>query len=170
MEYAAGVAIVKTIGIDVTIQCAKALSCTAKGVYDLLRSISSTDNGGSVSKYIEETDLECMIKVMEKVVLAIDVNKHHTDPLLQCIEDLQTCLTLTEQILKEYQKRIDYNRSIWFFSSFRAYGFSDLHENLQLQVRHLNGRYDRLSNTIKMNAYLLPSVTAEKSDEMVIVN
>jgi len=154
MEYAAGVAIVKTIGIDVTIQCVKAVSCTAQGIYGLLRNIGSIDTGGAVSKYMREADIECQVQLLESVVSAIDVNRHHTEPLSLCIKDLRSCLDQIEKILREFQTRIDFNRSIWLFSSLRSYGFSDLHDELKLHTRHLADRSSRLFDIIKINGYL----------------
>lgn len=155
MEYVAGVAFVKTVGIDGTLQCLSSVTSSAKCIYNMISSIKTFDESQEVMRFIEETDLERKIRLVESVMAGIDIKQHHTAALAYCINDLKECLALMETLLAAINTRVTYNRSIWMFKSFRAYGFSDLFDRLKISFRNLADRKTALFEVLRINDRLM---------------
>lgn len=151
MEYAAGLTIVKTLGVDLTIQCLS----SATSVVRLIGSIRTNDESKEITNYIEEEDLEKRIGVIMSVIKNINMDKHNTEPLSLCIGNLQECIKRLEDLLKAFNERVLYNRSIWVLSSLRSYGFSDLLAGLKVCTKNLESRKQELFNIIMINNMLL---------------
>lgn len=157
MEYV-GIIITKSVGIDFTIKCITTLTTSAQGIYSLVSSISSSSIYASdqdISKFLKELDIHSDISILEILIKEIDIHKHHTQTLSQCLEKLQECVINIENELIEINKRLLYNKSLWIAISMRSYGFQDIIENLKILKVNLKNRKKMLFDVIKINDYLI---------------
>lgn len=154
MEYAAGIALVKTIGIDGTLACINTLTSTTGNIYSLIRKVSISSDAPDITSYIKETDLERKLQLLECIVKSIDINKHHTEALSMGIDNLKQCISDMNDVLKETDKRLDYNKDLWMLKSMRSYGFLDIYEKLKLHSHTLDERKKALLEVLSINAYL----------------
>jgi hypothetical protein len=154
MELVTGMAIVKTVGVDVTLQCLSSVTSSAKGIYNMISSIKTNDELLEVMRFIEKEDIEKQTKMVEAILTGVNIEKHHTSALSQCVSDLKECLSTMETLLSAINVRANYNRSIWMFKSFRSYGFSDLFNRLQICTQNLAYRKQALFDVLRINNQL----------------
>jgi hypothetical protein len=160
MEYVAGMAIVKTIGIDGTLMCINTLTSTTSNIYSLIRKFHASEETPNITLYIKETDLEQKLQLLECIIKSIDINRHHTDALSISINNLKHCISDMDAVLKETDKRLEYNKTVWVLKSIRNYGFTDMYEKLKLHSRTLDERKKALLEVLSINVYLTPTVGA----------
>lgn len=153
MEYAAGMVIVRTIGVDVTMQCIGALTGSVKGICGLIVGLQSCDEVAGVLKFIRDTDLERKVRLLERIITDIDLTRH-TASLSMSIEDVRECLGDIEKVLTEMQTRITYNRSLWLMKSMRSHGFTDILERIRTLTQNLEDRKKALFEVISINDHL----------------
>jgi hypothetical protein len=145
MEYAAGLTIVKTLGVDLTLSCLS----SATSLIRLIGSIRSNDDSSrDIVDYIVSEDLEKQIGLIVSLIKNIDVN---SEPLKICIGNLEECINSIEGHLKIFNERMSYNKSIWVLASLRSYGFADLLQKLRACAKTLESRIQFLFNVIQIN-------------------
>jgi len=169
MEYIAGVTVLKTIGLDLTLKCISTLTVSTQSVYNLLSNIKSSVHTKDLTNVLKEMDLENDILILESIFKEIDLENHHTKTLALCLESLKVCVSEIENKLSEVNNRIIYNQSLWIASSMRSYVFDDIINSLKLLKLNLDNRKKTLFEVIKINAYLNPYLNIEKNCDITII-
>jgi hypothetical protein len=169
MEYIAGVTIIKSIGLDLTIKCITGLTSSAQGIYNLLTNIKTSSYSEDISKVLKELDMENDILILESLLKEINIEKHHTKTLALCLESLRECVVSIEKILIEINTRIIYNKSLWIGTSVRSYTFDDIIESLKIFNSNLNNRKKTLFEVIKINQYLNPYLDINTECDITVI-
>jgi hypothetical protein len=150
MEFA-----IRTIGLDGALGCINAFTSTTSNIYLLIKKFSTLPESQSITEYIQETDLELKLRVLDCIVRSIDIS-HDTEALALSICSLKGCISEMHCILKDIDQRLQYNMSLWVIRSVRSYGFSDLYDRLKLQSMILDDRRHLLMDVLHINKYLVP--------------
>ena len=169
MEYIAGVTVLRSIGLDLTLKCISTLTISAQSVYSLLTNIKSSAHTKDLTNVLREMDLENDILILESILKEIDLEHHHTKTLALCLESLKVCVFEIENKLSEVNNRIIYNKSLWLASSMRSYVFDDIIDSLKLLKSNLDNRKKTLFEVIKINSYLNPYLNLEKDCDITII-
>ncbi|NBX75171.1 MAG: hypothetical protein EBQ92_01290 [Proteobacteria bacterium] len=145
-----------SIGLNVVAQCITSLTASANGIYTLVGNITNNGSVPDIANFFEESDIKGDIQVLEFLIKEINPNNNPTKTLAKSLHLLKECVSEIEEKLKEVKRRVDYNNSLWFFTSIRSYGFTDMVRNLKSLKQKLNGRRDGLFEILKINNYLTP--------------
>lgn len=145
-----------SIGLNVIAQCITSLTASANGIYTLVGNITNNGSVPDISNFFEESDIKGEVQVLELLIKEINLNNNPTRTLAKSLHLLKECVKEIEEKLKEVKRRVDYNNSLWFFTSVRSYGFTDIVRSLKNLKQKLNNRRIGLFEVLKINNYLTP--------------
>jgi len=158
MAFIAGVGIMT---LDLTVKAISAIGTSASGIYTILDSISYY-KGHNINSLLEELDIQEYLKVLLTLLNEIDLNKHHTQTLALCVDQLRASIIDIEKILVEIHNRLNYNKSLWI-KMFREYSFDNISIKLKILKKQLDNRKEMLFDILKINS----SLDSNKSENIV---
>lgn len=148
--------VITSVGINLVATCISSLTSSANGIYTLVNNMSSSVSIPDITQFLNETDIVEKIKTLECLLNEIDNTKNPTKTLISSINSLGECVKEVEIKLKQVKSRMEYNKSLWLFSSLRSYGFSDIVKSLKILNNTLDQRQKNLFEILKINNYLTP--------------
>jgi hypothetical protein len=163
MNYTIGTTVAKaifentalsTICIQTTIQCLQTLSVTTQEIYGFITTIKKTTHHVDITELLIELDLESEVLVLESLLKEINIQKYYTQTLAICLKLLEECLIDILKLLSEVNKRVNYNKKLWFVSYGRSYKFDDIIKNIILLKNNLDKRKNNLFEILKINKHL----------------
>ncbi len=157
MEYVKGVALVRSLGTNATLQCITSLTTSARCIYGLIASMGTHSEAPDIMMLIKESDLERKTRLLESVLSDIDIKMHYTNSLALCIKNLNSCLDDIKGMLDIVNKRSSYNKSLWLLKRARTYGFMDIYTSLKVTIMNLDDRRQSLFEVLAINHKLTKS-------------
>lgn len=166
MEYAIGSAVTKailgnptlsTICVQSTIQCVQTLMVTTQEIYGFITTIKETTSHVDIANLLVELDLEPEVLLLDSLLKEINIEKHHTQTLAISLKSLDQSLNDILKLLSEVNKKVDYNKKLWFtLGGWRCKNFDGIGEKLRCYKSNLDKRKANLFEILKINSFLVP--------------
>lgn len=151
MQYVTGAIFVKTVGIDVALQCCvSTLVSSIQGICSILKHLKSNESYACDIKLIlDELDIEATLQVLHVFILELNIDDIQTNTFSQALDNLKNVIIEIEENFKQIKYRYDYNNSLWI-SYYRLYTFDDIICKLKTLRIKLDKRYSLLFETLKI--------------------
>ncbi len=144
-----------TLSLDVGIKIVSGVSSSAKNIAGLIGFIKDKGYNNEMVKTLENTDIEATINVINLFIIELDnINSNTPSSLMQCIKNIHQTINDVEDELTKIKTRLEYNKSIKFFSYFRTYGFQNSMKRIQKHKLVLEERWNLLRQTLELKQHL----------------
>lgn len=145
------------VGLSLLANCISSLTTSANGIYTLIGNIiHNRSTAPDIYMFLKESDIQTNIQILTVFIKEINIGDQCTKSLTISLNALKDCVSDIEEKLHEVKKRIDYNKSLWFFISYRSYNFLDIVCELKLLKITLDNRWKNLIDILKINNCLTP--------------
>lgn len=152
---ATAVIVLGTLSLDVGIRIVSGVSASAKNIAGLIGFIKEKGYNHEMVKTLENTDIEARINVINLFITELDnINENTPSSLMQCIKNIHHTINDIENELNKIKTRLEYNKSVKFFSYFRTYGFQNSMKRIQKHKVVLEERWNLLRQTLELKQYL----------------
>jgi len=144
-----------TLSLDVGIKIVSGVSSSAKNIAGLIGFIKDKGYNNEMVKTLENTDIEATINVINLFIIELDnINSNTPSSLMQCIKNIHQTINDVEDELTKIKTRLEYNKSIKFFSYFRTYGFQNSMKRIKKHKLVLEERWNLLRQTLELKQHL----------------
>jgi hypothetical protein len=152
---ASAVILLGTLSLDVGIRIVSGVSASAKNIAGLIGFIKEKGYNNEMIKTLENTDIEARINVINLFITELDnINENTPSSLMQCIKNIYNTINDIENELNKIKNRLEYNKSVKFFTYFRTYGFQNSMKRIQKHKVVLEERWNLLRQTLELKQYL----------------
>jgi hypothetical protein len=155
--------IAQAIGIDLGFRIVSGVSSSARNISDLMGFIKKKDKKSDLMSMLENSDVEHNVRVLECVVLELNVTQNTPVSIINCLKSLYRILIKIEDELKVAKERIEYNSSLNYFTRIRSYGFSNTIKRMNKNLEILRIRRTLLYDTLKIKNALSKGNVNNKS-------
>ena len=149
-----GMAIVEKVGVDIGINVVKGVASSAKSISKMLGFIKDDDEHSELVKLLKDTDVEVTVKILECIVLELKVHSKTPASVINALKAVHESLMSIEDELKEIQRRLEYNNSLYVFKAIRSWGFTSRIKNIKAILSTLENRKKLLFETIEISSSL----------------
>jgi hypothetical protein len=129
------------------------MSMVSEKIYNLVYNIQKQNSSATLSNALIELDITNTIKILEKMISELNID-NMTETLKLCLDSLRECMdTIEKEFIRIYEK-VNYNNSLWGFSSFRSYKFTSSIERLRNLKKQLEERKKLFFDILSKNNLL----------------
>lgn len=143
------------LSLDVGLRIVSGVSSSAKNIAGLMGIIKEKGYNSEMLKTLESTDIEATINVINLFITELDdINDNTPSSLMQCLKNIHESIQHIEGELKKIKERLEYNKTIKYFTYVRTYGFKNSMKRIQKHKLVLEERWNLLRQTLELKKHL----------------
>jgi len=156
-------AVIGTIGMVTATSVINSITCLSSNVFTLVGYIKLTKNiyQNDIIKILNKTDIEATIKLLHTMITEIPTYYNTSISVVTALKDVQEIISSIEDELKEIHRKITYNNTLYFMSSWRSYDCKENLDSIEIKVNILDRRRDNLFKILEVFKNLSSSVNKE---------
>jgi hypothetical protein len=144
-----------TLSFDVGLRIVSGVSSSAKNIAGLMGFIKEKGYNSEMVKTLENTDIEATINVINLFITELDdINETTPSSLMQCIKNIYQTVNDVENELNKINERLEYNKTVKYFSYVRTFGFKNSMKRIQKFKTVLEERWNLLRQTLELKQHL----------------
>ena len=138
--------VIGVIGANLTLGVISGITGTANSIYTLSSTILQTTANGAneIKQIIRETDLEIKIKTTQLLLCELKINENSPNTVIYCIQAIKDAIREIADELDKIYYRMQYNNSLLFGATIRAYKFHNCKSRLHAKLKNLESRNQSL--------------------------
>lgn len=144
---------VSSMGSNITISLLSSFASTSKGIYGLIAQMKHSGKS-DIKKVIDDMDLLTTLKIIQCLIMEIDMNKEQPITLQICLKSLIEIIHSIHEELEKINYRLQYNDSLWIGRTIRSYGFNNCEKRLDAYIKKLENRKKLLIDILSVKNHM----------------
>lgn len=145
-------AVIGTIGMVTATSVINSITCLSSNIFTLVGFIKLTTNiyQNEIIKILNKTDIEATIKLLQTMITEIPEYYNTSISVVTALKDVQEIISSIEDELKEIQRNITYNNTLYFMATWRSYDCKKNLDSIEIKVNILDRRRDNLFKILEV--------------------
>lgn len=144
--------VIGTLGMVTATSAINSITTLSSNIFSLVSYLRLTHNiqHTDIIKILNKTDIEVTIKILQTIISEIPEYYNSSLSVVESLKNVQEIIGQIEDELKEIHKKITYNASLYFFSSWRSYDCRENLNSIETKVIILDRRRDNLFKILEV--------------------